>query len=166
MKNDLLNKIDLFIAENFSGSEVKKHFADKISSCCYYLKISPPKAKKELDKRLAKIKKTFCEYLLAYIAERGLNEVEIYKKANLDRRIFSKIRNAENYMPRKRTILAIALAMELNIDEVEEILHEGGFALSFTKKEDVIIRYFIENRIYDMFLINEVLDHYGFKPFN
>ena len=69
-------------------------------------------------------------------------------------------------MPSERTLWAILLAMELNIDEAKEILNEGGFALSYTNKEDVIIRYFFEKRIYDIFLVNEVLDNYGFKPLN
>ena len=122
-----------------------------------------PKEKAELEERLKRIQQTFPQYLLAYIAKRGLDEVELYKKAHIDRRTFAKLRNEKNYMPSERTIWAILLAMELNINEATDILHEAGFALSYKNKEDTIIRYFFEKRIYDIFLVNEVLDYYGFK---
>lgn len=133
---------------------------------CIRRKESARKIIKPIDERLAQFKKSFCEYLLSYIAARGLDEVDVYKRAHLDRRIFSKIRTAVNYMPSKHTVLAIALALELDIDEAQEFLHKGGFALSPNLRTDVVFSYFFENRIYDLFTINEVLYHYGIKPFN
>lgn len=120
--------------------------------------------KETLDERLQQLKETFPQYLLNLIAARGLNEVDVYKRANLDRRIFSKLRKQKGYMPRKRTILAIAFAMELNLGEAQDLLERGGYSLSQYSKEDVIISFFFENQIYDLFTVNEVLDHYGFKP--
>ena len=154
IKQKLLTQVDLYVKNSFIDLSGAKFSIGRMS----------PEAQAELEKKLQKIQQTFPQYLLACIAERGLNEVEVYKKAHLDRRVFSKLRNEKDYMPSERTLWAILLAMELNIDEAQEILNEGGFALSYTNKEDVIIRYFFEKRIYDIFLVNEVLDHYGFKP--
>lgn len=178
LKTEIFAEIDSLIAEisaRVTSYEVVEKLYRPKAKLAYSLALEVPcmrriesarKIIKPIDERLAKFKKTFCDYLLDYISERGMSEVDVYKKARLDRRIFSKIRNAENYMPSKRTVLAIALAMELNIDEAQELLHKGGFALSPADKKDVVMSYFFENRIYDLFTINEVLDHYGFKLFN
>lgn len=109
-------------------------------------------------------KKTFSDYLRELIHEKNLSEVEVYKKAHLDRRIFSKLRNEKDYKPSKRTILAISFGMGLKLEETEKLLKNGGYALSDGDKFDLIIKYFFENEIYDLFLINEVLDYYNFKP--
>ena len=105
----------------------------------------------------------FSDYLWKLIDEKNMTDVEVYKKAHLDRRIFSKIRNEKNYMPSKRTILVIAIALELDYKETTSLLHRAGYHLGIDKKDDVIIGFFIKNKIYDLFLINEVLDHFGFK---
>ena len=119
----------------------------------------------EIDKIFNKLELegTFSNYLRNLIKEKGLTEVEVYKKVNLDRRIFSKLRKDRNYSPSERTIWTIAFSLELNLEETEKLLHFGGYAFSKYKKEDLIIKYFFENKIYDLFLINEVLDSYGFK---
>lgn len=177
LKTKIFAEIDSLISEIaarvISSEVVDMLYCPKAKLVCPALKApcmrrmeSVQKIIKPIDERIAKFKKTFCDYLLDYIAERGMSEVDVYKKARLDRRIFSKIRNAENYMPSKHTVLAIALALELNIDEAQELLHKGGFALSPADKKDVVMSYFFENRIYDLFIINEVLDYYGYKPFN
>ena len=105
----------------------------------------------------------FSDHLFKLIKDKNLTDIEVYKKVHLDRRIFSKIRNEKDYMPSKRTILTIAIALELDFKETNTLLERAGYYLSKGRKEDVIIGYFIENQIYDIFLINEVLDHYGFK---
>lgn len=138
-------------------SYLKKFFQSPPHVCCS-IDI------KRLEERLRLIRETFPQYLLNFIAEHGLSEVDVYKKAKLDRRIFSKLRNVKDYMPGKRTILLIAFAMELNLDEAEDLLSKAGYSLSRYSKEDVIIKFFFENQIYDLFIVNEVLDHYGFKP--
>lgn len=94
------------------------------------------------------------------IAKKGWAESEVYKRANMDRRLFSKIRNVKNYMPSKRTALALAIAMELNLAETNTLLKCAGFALSHSQKFDVIVEYFIVNKKYDIFEINEILFKY------
>ena len=101
----------------------------------------------------------FRDYLFNLIRPK-LTEVEVYKKAKLDRRLFSKIRKNKFYIPSRQTILAIAIAMQLDLEETNSLLEKAGYLLSKGRKEDVIIEYFIENKIYDLFLINEVLEHY------
>ena len=102
----------------------------------------------------------FRDYLFNLIRQKNLTEVEVYKKAKLDRRLFSKIRKNKFYIPSRQTILAIAIAMQLDLEETNSLLEKAGYFLSKGRKEDVIIEYFIENKIYDLFLINEVLEHY------
>ena len=102
----------------------------------------------------------FSDYLFKLIKQKNLTDVEVYKRAHLDRRIFSKIRNDKDYMPSKKTVLAIAFAMKLDFKETNTLLSRAGYFLSSARKEDVIAAYFIENQIYDLFLINEVLNYY------
>ena len=103
----------------------------------------------------------FSDYLFKLIKRKNLTEVEVYKRAHLDRRVFSKIRNERNYMPAKKTVLAIAFAMKLDFKETNTLLARAGYFLSSARKEDVIAAYFVENQIHDMFLLNEVLDYYN-----
>ena len=120
--------------------------------------------RRKIDVLLKKFDYTFTNYLRDLIENKNMSEVEVYKKAHLDRRLFSKLRREKNYKPSKETILAISFGMELKLPEVEELLKHGGYALSLENKFDLIIRYFFENEIYDLFLVNEVLDYYEFKP--
>ncbi len=118
----------------------------------------------QLEHKFEENKKSFSEYLSELIQQKNLSEIEVYKKAHFDRRVFSKLRNEKDYKPSKKTILAIAFGMELNLYGAEELLKLGGYALSDAEKFDLIMKYFFENEIYDLFLINEVLDYYDFKP--
>ena len=99
----------------------------------------------------------FSETLLKLIDRTGKKDSEIYKKANVDRKLFSKIRNNMDYKPSKTTALAFAFALELDIDETKDFIGRAGFALSHSSKFDVIVEYFLVNRNYNVFELNEVL---------
>ncbi len=115
------------------------------------------KKKRALSDLLKEVDDTFSQALLRLIDARDRKDSEIYRRANIDRRHFSKIRNTPNYQPSKTTALALAIALELNLDETKDFIGRAGYALSHSSKMDIIVEYFIENGEYDIFTINETL---------
>lgn len=116
---------------------------------------------RNLDNLMEQLEETFSQRLLRMIDERGMTDSQVYTKAYVDRRHFSKIRKDVNYVPNKKTVLAFTIALELSLDEAKDLLGSAGFALSRSSKMDIIVAYFLQNKIYDMFEINDVLYAYG-----
>lgn len=112
---------------------------------------------RSLEDLIDEVDETFSEYLLRMIDYKGLKDSDVYKKANIDRRLFSKIRSNKHYQPSKNTALALAFALELNLDETKDMLNKAGYALSNSNKVDIIFKYFIEQNNYNIYELNEVL---------
>lgn len=108
---------------------------------------------------------TFNERLFLLIDRTEQHDSDIYKKARIDRRLFSKIRCNEKYIPSKKTVIALCLALELSRDEADLLLSSAGYSLSPANDYDLIIAFCIDKKIYDFFDMNEVLLHFGFDVF-
>lgn len=111
----------------------------------------------EVAELLDKLDASFSQTVLSLIDARGLTDVEVYKRANLSRQLFSKIRRDQGYKPTKATAVALAIALELSLDECDDLLERAGFSLSTSSKFDVIVRYFIERECYDIYKLNAML---------
>ena len=147
-------EIDESAAIDFDVSSMKKTKITKTMS-------STMATNRNIDDLMNQIEETFSQRLLRMIDERGMSDSEVYNKAYVDRRHFSKIRNDIHYTPNKKTLLAFSIALELSLDEAKDLLNSAGYALSRSSKTDIIVAYFLQNKIYDMFEINDILDAYG-----
>ena len=115
----------------------------------------------KLDERMRHLSDTFSQYLLFLIKEKGLKNADVYKRAIVDKKIFSKIKNNPDHHPQKITALCLCIGAMLNLDESKDLLARAGYALSPCDKTDIIFSYFIENKIYDMIELDIQLEEHG-----
>lgn len=108
-------------------------------------------------------KPTLNQVLFRFIDHAGVSDVDIYKKAGIDRKLFSKIRSNPDYRPSKNTTISLALALQLDSDDTEELLSAAGYSLSDSNVFDLVIQYCLENSIHDMYSVNVALDHFTQK---
>ena len=122
---------------------------------------APETSQRRLADVVEQVEESFSECLLRMIDERGLADPYVYRRANIDRKLFSKIRSRKDYRPSKATALALAVALELNLDETRDFIARAGYALTHASKADIIVEYFIANGVFDVLQINEALFAFG-----
>lgn len=158
---ELKKSIDEYIKNHFVNVTIENDFTDESENITKSVKKLGSDNKVTLDQLMNDIGDSFQDKLFSYIDESGLTDVEVYKKANIDRKLFSKIRSNPMYHPRKQTVLALAIALQLNIEQTVDLLTSAEYALSPGSKGDLIVKYFIEHEIFDIMTINFALDEYG-----
>ena len=162
LTDEIKQSLDTYIKENYielspsamdygGGSDITKSSGVNFSN----------KEVFTLDQLMEEVGESFHDMLFLHIDTSGMTDVEVYKRANMDRKLFSKIRSNPAYHPRKQTVLALAIALRLNLQDTTDLLARADYALSPGSQGDLIVKYFIERGVYDIMAINFALDEYG-----
>lgn len=188
LSQDLILKVKEYISKHRSREAMEsrsslsqkpmikepRYGTDTMASKMNMVDLAPSKAKK-LDSRKKSFKNkddiaefingnkqpSFSETLFSLIDMRGLTDAEVYKKAHIDRRLFSKIRSMENYHPKKTTVIALGLALESCEREMDHLLSSAGYSLNYCDTLDLLIHYCLEEGEYNLIIVNELLDHFS-----
>lgn len=119
----------------------------------------------DLEELMENVEESFAVALLGYIDAKGLSDPEVYRRAHMDKRLFNKIKNPE-YHPSKKSALALAIALELNLQEMEDLIDRAGYSLTRSDKRDIIVAYCVKNGEYDILRINSILYAFGEQLFD
>lgn len=163
LSKELFSKLEKYIDKNYMEKIHIESYKEESSYLLEAQEIQAPRYMKESRKLKDLIEieeETFAEMLLRLIDQKDITDVYTYKNANVDRRLFSKIRSQEDYKPSKITVISFAISLQLNLDETKDLLLRAGYALSPSDKFDVIVEFFIKEEFYNMYDINEALDQY------
>lgn len=161
---DLLERLSRYIEENYEAPEPAEAVLYE-QEAELSMPIEACRAE-SLEEVLDHLGESFQERLLRFIDERGLTDPEVYKAANIDRKLFSKIRCNKDYIPKKKTILALCIGLKLNLDDARDLLATAGLALSNSSRSDLIVMFCLENQHYDIYEVNALLDQLGEKTLN
>lgn len=169
LSEKLFSSVQSFIDENYVAEQEEKERTYQnmpLASRDYSLGAPLPKRsaaevrEESLEDMLEHLDAGFSETLLQLIDRTGRKDSEIYKKANVDRKLFSKIRNNPGYRPSKTTAVAFAMALELDLDETQSLIGRAGYTLTHSSLFDIIVEYFIREKNYDINELNTVLFRY------
>ena len=151
--------------EEYSVSRLNAEYAARRTAVYEHDEVSSPDFcemhESRLEERMKHLTDTFSQYLMYLIRDKKMENAEVWKRAIVDKKVFSKIKNDPNYHPQKRTALCLCVGAKLNLDEAKDLLARAGYALSPCDKTDIIFSYFIENEIYDMIELDIQLEDHG-----
>lgn len=168
LSQKLLSSVQSYVDENYIDEKLRQERVsrripvDEFEDLLFESTVPNTLAPKalSLEEQIENLDEPFNVTLLKLIDEKGMSDSEVYKRANISRKLFSKIRTGKGYMPSKKTIIALAFALKLSLEETEALLEKAGYALSHSQKFDVIIEYFLIHNIDNLYTINEVLFKY------
>ena len=177
LSGKLVGEIDQFIDEHGVGAAKEAEYGDfdseewrrrrierRREETEYHFPPAEPEDKKEdvsLDDMLLQSGETFQQQLFKYMKDKGLKNATVYKRANMDRKLFSKISKNVDYQPKKKTAMALAIALQLDLPDMEDLISRAGFALSPSNRSDLIVEYFVTQKKYDIMEIDSALFDYG-----
>ena len=149
--NDFISEAKLYVKNNFCPNE-----EDNYPEITEFYQISYDGILEDED-----MEPSFSQMLFKFIKQQGISETKCYKDANIDRRLFSKIRSDDEYQPKKTTVFSFIIGLKLNLEDAKKLLDCAGYSLSRSKKQDIIIEYVIKKQIYDVNIVNEILYNLG-----